>query len=722
VTDFEFLPTIPIDAAHTLEQLTARFQTVKDGLPELVKNSKDQYSRLGVINKEERQIVVLLSTERHMLGVLDFAGATSEDLEGWQTWSSRTAPPAEAGIDIEAGHGNGGKAFMVRGSLSEAFIESCHNGVRNKMGFKNDDRDRQFLPGYAKESGRRVCDSPEVGPDKRLGSALRPFGLRLPQLPASCQEVFSSRRSFALVNLDCVRDWEGKWPGTVKRLAADVPSDLATHGQAALTIETSCVWVITNGETVTGKPLAISYPDPLPGFEPIEISVPDRLADPLTEESVGTGLGEKILQLRTSDRQLRMSESTKAINVIRVRNQRNVVGYWMLAGLAPRAGSAFIYGELRLPAMTGQHLAGAERAGFADTPLVRAVQTWVAGRVEDLAQMVERSMAKETRPEERERANDALSQFRDLMRRYLTPEAVPGQLSSEGPDGKSDGPRPEPPTPPKEWGKKVDTIIVEQGRRRIAIAQGTNVPLEYRCYEKTDKGLLPVRNADVELLTEPSGVAAMGSSRSISGVSEGRTVAWLRDRATRVCSEKIEIEVAACSGVDLVGPEEPLLQGQRTEILYSFRARSGYRDDLLLDATTDESGLGKISRNGIFTAGYREGVATIRVRYGPGPLDHTSLAITVGPEIMPLRRRGGGGDIHLILMCGTEAPGMETYPADQRSHPGRELYPTIIEEPQFSNVVWLNHRSKEAIRAGRPRGGPTGVRGIATLTFYQFWR
>jgi len=97
VTDFEFLPTIPIDAAHTLEQLTARFQSVRDGLPELVKNSKDQYSRLGVTSKEERQIVVLPNPERHMLGVLDFAGATSEDLEGWQTWSSRTAPPAEAG-------------------------------------------------------------------------------------------------------------------------------------------------------------------------------------------------------------------------------------------------------------------------------------------------------------------------------------------------------------------------------------------------------------------------------------------------------------------------------------------------------------------------------------------------------------------------------------------------------------------------------------------------
>jgi hypothetical protein len=52
MTDFEFLPEIPIDKSHTLEQVTARFQSVRDGLPELVKNAKDQYARLGIIEAE----------------------------------------------------------------------------------------------------------------------------------------------------------------------------------------------------------------------------------------------------------------------------------------------------------------------------------------------------------------------------------------------------------------------------------------------------------------------------------------------------------------------------------------------------------------------------------------------------------------------------------------------------------------------------------------------
>ncbi len=48
MSDFRPLPGIRIDAVHSLEQLTGRYQTMRDGLPELVKNSKDHYARLGI--------------------------------------------------------------------------------------------------------------------------------------------------------------------------------------------------------------------------------------------------------------------------------------------------------------------------------------------------------------------------------------------------------------------------------------------------------------------------------------------------------------------------------------------------------------------------------------------------------------------------------------------------------------------------------------------------
>src|SRR2546425_11738891 len=91
MTEFAFLSEIPMDKTHTLDQMTGRFQTVKEGVPELVKNSKDQYMRRGVSDRQDRQIVVLVDASGLSLGVLDFAGARPEDFRGWQTWSSRTA-------------------------------------------------------------------------------------------------------------------------------------------------------------------------------------------------------------------------------------------------------------------------------------------------------------------------------------------------------------------------------------------------------------------------------------------------------------------------------------------------------------------------------------------------------------------------------------------------------------------------------------------------------
>src|SRR5215469_5304733 len=104
----KFLDEIPIDINNTLLQLLGRFQSVKDGLPELIKNSKDQYSRLGVTDKARRVIVTLVDTTSHRIAVLDFAGASKADFKRWQKWSDPAANLAEKATDIEGGHGNGG--------------------------------------------------------------------------------------------------------------------------------------------------------------------------------------------------------------------------------------------------------------------------------------------------------------------------------------------------------------------------------------------------------------------------------------------------------------------------------------------------------------------------------------------------------------------------------------------------------------------------------------
>jgi hypothetical protein len=239
MTDFAFPNEIPVDIAHTLDQVSGRFQAVRDGLPELVKNSKDQYSRLGLSERDQRQIVVLASTTRRCVGVLDFAGARREDFEGWTTWSSRVAGRVGLADDIEAGHGNGGKAFMVRGATRLAFLESCFEGRRTRMGFRNDLRTERYKPGFARSNGSLLQDVAEPAVEQRLSEFLANFGIGIADLPDAARQAFAARHAFTGVFLSEVKEWQNRQERTVRRLATEGLAEImSSHGQTALTIAT----------------------------------------------------------------------------------------------------------------------------------------------------------------------------------------------------------------------------------------------------------------------------------------------------------------------------------------------------------------------------------------------------------------------------------------------------------------------------------------------------
>ena len=389
--NFIFPNEIPIDAAHTLDQLTGRFRSVRDGLPELVKNSKDQYSRLQIDDPDERQILVISCTSSHDLAVLDFAGAPAENFAGWTNWSDPAAGQVQTASDIEAGHGNGGKAFMVRGAKSSAYLESCHQGKRTKKGFINDRPSERYKPGFAQIDGLEINDVEESSPQIRLSETLASLRLSFEQLPEKVQAIFRKRNSFTVALLRNVIDWEGRRKPKLKSLSGpNLVEVLATHGQTAMTIETCDVWVIRDGKIVGGQPIRPAEILPYPGFEePIEIEIPDLLLDPDTEEMVRTqeaGEPKGALRLQTSQTQLQISASTRAKNVIRIWNERNNVAIWTPQDLHSVSASSFIFGELRCSALKKEHLDGATRQHLADTPLARALKEWAAGHVRELAE------------------------------------------------------------------------------------------------------------------------------------------------------------------------------------------------------------------------------------------------------------------------------------------------------------------------------------------------
>jgi hypothetical protein len=733
----EFLEEIPIHIPNTLQQLLGRFQTVRDGLPELIKNAKDQYSRLGVTDRMDRVIVVLVSCEHRRISVLDFAGAKSEDFTLWRKWSDPYANRASVAYDIEGGHGNGGKGFMVRGSTEDSFFESCREGLRTKMGFSNAAEDKLFYPAFYVEDGKRVDSTKVKSLRKQLESVLDGLGANLAILPDAARAILDKRQAFSMVQVNGVRDWAARRSTVVRQMASAMPEEIMDHPQAALSIETCSVFFVIDGVRLSQTPLERSYPEAMPGFESLAaIPIPGQLKDPSTEEVIETAAGDAAthyLQLRTSRHSLRMTNN-KPLNVIRVRNARNVVGNWSVADMHSRAESAFIFGELRVPTLGPEHQVGADRVALADTPLVRALHNWTAEHVADLAGRIQKAVAREHKPQDLDKANDSLRKMRDSMREFLE-ETTRGKFAGKG--GKGDAENGDGPVEktPKPSGTVVRQIVLEGGAQSIALAKGTTVPLLVRAYDLSPEGeKLVVKGAQLELQQDPPGMASLVGKRILSGDVVGRTAIWFRDRLSGVESNRVEVEIVQATGAEFQElPSRLLLQGEEVPLRIVFKTARGTRSDLLVearadlvvDAEVDEPLMGRVDRYGVFTAGGHEGAATVRVRYGSNPGDTTTGILQIGPNrVLQPPKKGGnnGGDVPIILLCGADAPGMEQYPTDQRTIKSSEQWPTIIDyEPPFEpNIIFINPDSKESLQVRSGRGGRRGTAGIGTEIFLQF--
>lgn len=416
---FQFRERIPINVEHTLMQLLSRFQGVHDGLPELIKNSKDQYSRLGITDPAIRTIVVVADTKERMVGVVDFAGASADQFKSWETWSDPNANTKDRAADIEGGHGNGGKAFMVLGSTTDSSFESCFQGRRTRMGYENDSPSARFKPGIALENGKPVENQAVDSVRKQFERSLSELGIKFNQLPKAARDTFESRQAFTIAQVNGVKDWSKAREDTVRRSVFELRHIVETHPQAALSVESCSVWFVIDGQVIGDEPASVRYPEPFAGFtEPLVIAVPEKIMDGQTGELISTGPADatKLLTLRTSAKSLR-TEDMRPLHVIRVRNARNVVGLWSLADLCPGASSGFVFGELRVAALEGEHLLTEDPRNVNDTALARALEEWTAEHVIELSDRIQRAIGYSK--EDREKVNEVLAEMRGVMASFL---------------------------------------------------------------------------------------------------------------------------------------------------------------------------------------------------------------------------------------------------------------------------------------------------------------
>ena len=699
-----------MDPRRLLDQSTSRFQTVKDGLPELVKNSKDQYGRLGIVQKEQRQIIVLGHSQRKLLAVVDFAGARADSFDQWQEWSKDTAPPPALSADIEAGNGNGGKSFMVRGATLSASIESISQGMRTKMVFNNADPSLRYMAGYEREAGVPIRELPNEDASAHLQTVLKQFALDLDDLPTGCLQMVVERQSYTAVILDGVRGWSGSRARQIMRQA---PNELAGHPQAERTLATCDVWFILD-RLSSDEPIKREVPKPYEGFEVLRpIPLPLRLEDDITGESVSTGAKDAtrhVLSLGTSAQNLKTARKLET-NSLRVRNERNVAGRWAMTELVQGPMALHLLGDVFVPAITEQDLVGFDRMHFADTPLVRAVQRWVSEQVSELAERLEDAHGRRNKPEDEERVTEIFSEMREKMRPFLEEGPLDGDGKGPG------GPKPVPPSP-RPRGKRVDRIQLESDDAAIAVAMGTTVPIAIRSFETQDSGQewTVVNPPGLTIISDPPDAATLVDGDRLQMLQPGVFVVRVIQQDSGVESNEILVESFEASGVTIRNEGGNLKRGERKKIRTSFVTKEGTKEDLLLDAEFNDEKLGRIGRTGMFTAGNDQGSGVLTVRFGISPEQAAATMLEVGPEIA-VRDDATGSEIPYILRCGEPAQGTEGLPQDERTLYEDANNPTINEDPRFPNVVWINLASEECEAVRRSRGGYVG---LTSKTFAQF--
>ena len=268
---------------HAIKLLCQPFQTHENGLPEWPKNSADEYARRNT-PEDERIIVIILQNataeEPASIGCLDFCGMTSEVIDKkFRHWGDPDAASGGEDVDVQGGHGNGGKCYMAQLFQDEAYIDTVSAALGSRYGTVGGSVRFGYFPDSS--DGRDFAvDSHQVA----LRATLSEVGVALEALPDSALTALEKGDGYTYV--------AGLDPkGHPKKLPArQMFEDLRDHPQMRRTLELCEVYVVANGNVLNGgQPLELADIPPMEGAEkPRVIGIPDSIIDPKTRTSVST--------------------------------------------------------------------------------------------------------------------------------------------------------------------------------------------------------------------------------------------------------------------------------------------------------------------------------------------------------------------------------------------------------------------------------------------------
>lgn len=549
----------PDDDVHVHQEgairlICAAFQSHENGLPEWLKNASDEYARQQV--GETHRVIVLLTRSAtrdraSSISVLDFNGMTSSVIETrFRQWADPQASQGKLKDQlVQGGHGNGGKCYMTMMFEANATITTVKNSLGNRYGVPAGSVQFGYVPN--RSTGR---DFPVVDERRTLDDALTSVGASFASLPAEAQSAFEALRGFTLVTGVTPRGYPGRIP------TAQLLEQVRNHPQMMATLQFCDVYIVAEGKLSNhGQPLQLDIITPVPHFVGERVvELPRELLDPVSSEVVRIGAHGR-LSLRTS--LVSMRYGLKARHVIAYRGSSGFVGYKAIREFDVQ--SAYrdkIYGDCALSDL--ESVKQNQRSYLADSPLTRAVESFISTEIQRLAKEFEQRDHKDYDERERDelsRLNDALDRWKNqFLSSYM------GGLSGPG-----EGPEP-PPAPPLPAGVP-DRIEVALSHPRAGI--GVSFRPRAHFYDKRGGRIKPTPHRWV---SNDTNVAAVDEALEVvTTFSPGTTEVWAETLDGSIQSNRVPLQVVRIHRVELEPRELEVGQWGRKSIQATCYLASG---------------------------------------------------------------------------------------------------------------------------------------------------
>jgi hypothetical protein len=629
ISDREFRPVQLRIHAHMLDLIARDFREHRFGLAELAKNAYHSYLEKEV-DAAGRVILFLFSDGNALerrepaIAAIDFGGMTQQDLYRFAHWGD----PLASGRPGET-HGNGGKAYMVKGFDGHSFIATVRDGKRNVFGFEPGN----VNPGHFGEPNEEMNFA-----EDELTVQLQRFGVDVSSIPMVALQAFRQSQAFTLVIGESPVDVV-----TRGRIATRALVDaLSNEAQMVQVLRGASVFAIVNGRLMNdGQPISPPEITLHPGSTINEIEIPEEIpaetGAAIRTVAEGAPLGR--LLLKVADSSIFRRRSVRAMHRIEYFADGAPRGFVPIRDLVGASlWTDRIFGECHLDTINPDYV-GNMRAALAPAPLTRALNEWIREQIRAQATVYERLESREIAAETSAEMSRQLRDLDQWKNRFLDEARGIGSGELGG-----IGPRPGIPRPQLPTGE-IDRIEL---RTSGAIA-GIGVPIDFSL-EFFDAGGGRVRAVPTTWHVNDDSIASVQEeTHQIVTRRPGNTFMYVETQGG-LRSSTVNLEVVAISEIIVPAETVTVEQSKRRQLSTEVATADGRRlQAVKLYWMSSNEEVASVGPGGM-VFGVMPGTVTIHA------LDESNVEAEINVEVTPTTGGDGPGYPQILLSEVDRAP------------------------------------------------------------------